>query len=146
MTCVTTLLEPRWEAPVPAGDGGLSILVVDDNSVNLHLASRMLSRMGHRVSLASNGRLAIAMFATRRYDFVLMDLNMPDMGGVAAATAIRKLFPQSCARIVAFTATDDDWERKQCRAAGMAGFLTKPISRKDLANELGRLCAGVAIQ
>ena len=117
----------------------LSVLLVEDNPVNQMVATRMLEKWGHWVSLAQNGREAFDRLADRRFDLVLMDMQMPVMGGVDATRLIRRRednigLPRQ--RIVAMTANAMAEDRDACLAAGMDDYLAKPITAAALAAKL----------
>ena len=105
------------------------ILLVEDNLVNQRVASGLLTRRGHDVSIAENGREAVDRLALETFDLVLMDLQMPVMGGLDATAAIREgeRGTDRHARIVAMTAYAMNGDRERCLAAGMDGYLSKPI-------------------
>ena len=113
---------------------GHSILVTEDHDVNQVLATRVLSKLGHRVRIANNGREALAAVAGERFDLVLMDIQMPEMGGLEAAAAIRSLEAGTGARvpIIALTANAMQGDRDACLAAGMDDYLTKPFSAAQI--------------
>jgi two-component system, sensor histidine kinase and response regulator len=105
------------------------VLVVEDNIVNQRVAVGLLTRRGHQVTVASDGRAGLAALEREPFDVVLMDLQMPVMGGLEATIAIRegeRLTGQHV-RIVAMTAHAMNRDRERCLAAGMDGFLSKPI-------------------
>ncbi len=120
----------------------LRILLVDDWHVNLELARRLLERWGHEVVEAAHGAEALELLDWR-FDVVLMDLQMPVMGGVEATAAIRALPDQTLARvpIVAVTAHALPGERERCLALGMDGYVAKPLSREQLFREIERVSA-----
>ena len=105
------------------------VLVVEDNIVNQRVAVGLLTRRGHTVTVASDGRECLAALERERFDLVLMDLQMPIMGGLEATAAIREgeRVPGAHVRIVAMTAHAMNRDRERCLAAGMDGFLSKPI-------------------
>ena len=123
---------------------GLSILVAEDNEINALLARALLVRLGHRPTMAENGTVAIESFlaaraAGARYDCVLMDLHMPGMDGLEATRRIRALEAEhddARTPIVALTANVSAEDRDACLAAGMDGFLIKPLDRERLAAAL----------
>jgi two-component system, sensor histidine kinase and response regulator len=107
----------------------LRVLLVEDNRVNQRLATRLLEKRGHSVSLAADGREALVALEKESFDLVLMDLQMPEMDGFEATMAIRKNERGSGNHlpIVALTAHAMKGDREKCLAAGMDGYLTKPI-------------------
>ncbi|MEM7205545.1 MAG: ATP-binding protein [Planctomycetota bacterium] len=119
-----------------------SVLVAEDNRINRRVAELMLERLGCAVELVPDGAAAVAAVADRRYDLVLMDLEMPSMDGLAATAAIRAL-PEPAARvpIVALTASVTSEITESCAQAGMNAHLTKPISLDALAAVLGEWTA-----
>ncbi|MFW8595722.1 response regulator [Cribrihabitans neustonicus] len=123
------------KAGADAGPPPLHILLAEDGVVNQRVAMDLLSRQGHRVDLAENGRAAADMAARSRYDVVLMDMHMPVLDGVAAAREIRAR-EQADGRppvpIIACTASVTPADRARCAAAGMNGFLGKPFRGEDL--------------
>jgi len=123
--------------PEQAVEHPLRILLVEDNAVNQKLALRLLSRMGYEPDVATNGREAIDAVERQRYDVVLMDVQMPEMDGLEATRQIVERVEVSrrpC--IVAMTANAMDGDREQCIAAGMQGYISKPIRVDDLVRAL----------
>jgi PAS domain S-box-containing protein len=112
----------------------LRVLLVEDNPVNQRLATRMLEKRGHRVVLAGNGREALEALAKASFDLVLMDVQMPEMDGFQATAAIREKEKTTGTRlpVVALTAHAMKGDRDKCLAAGMDGYLTKPIVPREL--------------
>ena len=115
-----------------------SVLVVEDNKVNQMVISRMLSRYAERVELAGNGQEAVDMLvdSNKRYSLVLMDMQMPLMGGIEACLEIRKTISPDQQPILAFTANASTKDQRECVEAGMQGFVTKPIRREELIRAL----------
>jgi two-component system sensor histidine kinase/response regulator len=104
------------------------VLVVEDNAVNQKIAQRFLERLGCDVVVANNGAEGVEILRSERYDLVLMDLQMPVMGGLEAARAIRATEPEGARTpIVALTAHAMSGEMERCLDAGMDDFLTKPL-------------------
>src|SRR5262245_30238777 len=110
------------------------ILVAEDNLVNQRVAAGLLSKRGHTVTVVSNGHEALAALQRGGFDLVLMDVQMPDMDGFAATAAIRawERASGSRVRIVAMTAHAMTGDRERCLAAGMDGYLAKPIDQRAL--------------
>ncbi|MGA2811118.1 MAG: response regulator [Candidatus Acidiferrum sp.] len=112
----------------------LHVLVAEDNAVNQLLVARMVQKRGHRVTVVGNGREALEALEKGRYDLVLMDVQMPEMDGLTATRMLRKS-EKSLARhqpVVALTANAMKGDEERCLAAGMDGYLTKPISAREL--------------
>jgi PAS domain S-box-containing protein len=128
----------------PPPSGGLAILVAEDNEINALLARALLTRLGHRPTMAANGAEAVELWLGARaagspYDRVLMDLHMPGMDGLEAARHIRQLEAESNAPrtpILALTANAFAEDRDACLAAGMDDFVVKPLDRESLAAAL----------
>jgi len=130
------------DAPA-ANTKGLAILVAEDNEINALLASALLTRLGHRPIMVQNGAAAVeswlaAAGAGLPFDFILMDVNMPEMDGLEATRRIRAAEAASGTRvpIVALTANAFGEDRAACLAAGMDDFLVKPLERERLAELL----------
>jgi len=130
---------------------GLSVLLAEDNDINALLASTVLEKSGARVVRARDGAEAIAKARSERadgeapgFDFVLMDIHMPDMDGVEAARGIRALYPEDARPgegrppIVALTANAFTEDRAAYLAAGLDDYLAKPFDRQDLSALLAR--------
>jgi two-component system, sensor histidine kinase len=140
-----TLRLPLTEAAPPAATESarapavtkLRLLVAEDNEVNREVLAAMISALGHEATFANDGQDALDAAREREFDLVLMDLHMPRMDGLDATRAIRAL-PGAAAGvpIVALTADAFDETRQRCSAAGMTGFLSKPVNLDELAQVL----------
>ena len=133
---------PEIDAPGPAGAAPrhLRILLAEDNEVSQLVATRVLERCGYRVDLAATGREAVDMSRSGIYDAILMDCELPEMDGLAAAREIRRL--EGSTRhtpIVALTAHTMRGDRERCLAAGMDDHVSKPLRRETLDDVLRRL-------
>jgi len=128
--------KPRLAAgPLPLrSHSGLRVLLAEDNAVNQKLASRLLERRGHSVAVAANGRQALEMLDTQRFDLVVMDVSMPEMDGFEAAAAIRARERSTGAHIpiLAMTAHAMKGDRERCLAAGMDSYVAKPVQAAQL--------------
>jgi len=112
----------------------LSVLIAEDNLVNQRVATRMLEKRGHSVVVATNGQKALAALEKQKFDVVLMDVQMPDVDGFQATAAIRereKLTGKHL-RIIAMTAHAMEGDREKCLAAGMDGYIPKPIQAAEM--------------
>jgi CheY-like chemotaxis protein len=112
----------------------LRILVAEDNAVNQRLVIRLLEKRGHRVVLAADGRQAIEALDQGSFDLVFMDVQMPETDGLEATGIIRKKEEKTGKHqpIIALTAHAMTGDRDRCLAAGMDGYLTKPIRPQEL--------------
>ncbi len=130
--------EPAASTPLPS----LSVLVAEDNATNRLVITRMLERQGHKVAAVENGREALEAVQRHSYDFIVMDVMMPEMDGLAATQAIRTLPPPTGRiPIIALTANALRADAAKCLAAGMSGFETKPISSERLGQAIRRVMA-----
>lgn len=111
----------------------LRILIVDDVAVNRKLLHLMLSRLGYRADIVTNGREALLALERQSYDLIFMDLQMPILDGLRAAQAIREnLAHKDQPYIIAITAYADRFDRETCKNAGMNDYLTKPATLNDI--------------
>jgi len=119
----------------------LTLLLAEDNAVNQKLATILLEKQGHNVSLANNGREAVALWQTGGFDAILMDVDMPEMNGYEATERIRQLEKASTGHvpIIAMTAHAMQGARDECLGHGMDGYLSKPINVDTLWHELDAL-------
>jgi signal transduction histidine kinase/CheY-like chemotaxis protein len=153
--CIVRVLGPSGSGAEPAalltpptlreGKRKLHVLLAEDNAVNQMLAARVLEKYGHRVTVTTNGRQALAALEQENFDVVLMDVQMPEMDGFEATAAIR-LREQGTGRhlpIIAMTAHAMRGDQERCLAAGMDGYIPKPIRVQELIALLERF-SGVA--
>ncbi len=130
---------PEPSRSQPAWGFGVRVLVVDDSWVNLKVATLQLESLGCRVEVAEGGRQGVEAVSRSRFDLVLMDCQMPEMDGYAAAGEIRRReTPDRRVPIVAATAHALPGEREKCLAAGMDDYLAKPIRIVELERTLRR--------
>jgi two-component system sensor histidine kinase/response regulator len=124
----------------------LRILLVEDNPINAKLASKLLERHQHQVMLAGNGKQALELIAQHTFDLTFMDMFMPEMGGLEATQLIRTSEVNNGRHlpIIAMTANAMASDRDACLAAGMDGYVSKPINRQHLYAEMLRVMAGAA--
>lgn len=120
---------------------GAWVLLADDNPTNQKVTTRMLERLNYNVRVTANGQEALDTFEQSRFDFVLMDIQMPVMDGYEAARRIREVESSEDEHtlIIALTADDGPEHRKRCFEAGMDNFLSKPIKMRELKRML-KLC------
>jgi signal transduction histidine kinase/CheY-like chemotaxis protein len=118
-------------AGVSGSSPSLRILLAEDNLVNQKVAMGMLGKMGHRITLATNGLEALNQWRQGGFDLILMDVQMPEMNGLQATMQIRREEAIGAhVPIVAMTASAMSEERDRCLAAGMDDFISKPVSYK----------------
>jgi CheY-like chemotaxis protein len=124
----------------------LSILVAEDNRVNQRLLEALLQRAGHRVHLARDGREAIRAWRRRKFDLILMDVQMPFLDGLEATRLIREQEAISGEHIpiIALTAHALKGDRERCLQAGMDDYVSKPVSRARLMEAINAV-AGCAV-
>lgn len=118
----------------------LHILLAEDNAINQKLALTLLAKMGHTVELACNGLQAVELYQKNTFDVVLMDVQMPEMGGFEATEQIRYIDKAQNRHtpIIALTAYAMQGDEQKCLAAGMDDYLTKPLDKHKLQNTLQR--------
>ncbi len=137
-------------ASTSANFKGLSILVAEDNEINALLTRALLTRLGHRPTIASNGEAAVESWLAARaagasYDLVLMDVQMPGMDGLEAARCIRAAEAQAGSKrthMLALTANVQAEDHEAALAAGLDGLLVKPLDRERLRAALSATSAG----
>jgi two-component system, sensor histidine kinase and response regulator len=135
-----SLTAPVPTAPRPSvrsENRSADVLLVEDSPVNQIVLRDMLEQLGHRVTLASNGKQAVSLCLQRRFDLVLMDIQMPELDGLQATKLIRQQEQHGRPLLIyALTAHASSEDRQVCQAVGMNGFLEKPITMELLSNAL----------
>jgi len=124
----------------------LSILLAEDNVINQKLVIRLLTNKGHKVQVVSNGRQAVDAVSQQTFDLILMDIQMPEMDGLEATAVIREREKETGTHIpiIALTAHAFKSDQERCFAAGVDGYLTKPIQKDELFAQLDRYGAMIA--
>ena len=140
--------DPGPRHPAEKGGPRLRLLVVEDNPVNRLVATRMFEKRNHTVAAAANGLEALEMIRKEKFDCLLMDVQMPVMDGFEATAAIRNMERDSGGHlpIIAMTARAMSGDLERCLAAGMDGYLTKPIKAKDVFATIERVLRALKTQ
>jgi len=128
---LTAAAASRW----PLFEGG-RVLLVEDHPINREVAEEILHGFGLDVSVAENGRVAVERVQREAFDLILMDMQMPELDGLAATRAIRALPQRSNVPIIAMTANAFEEDRQACFAAGMNDFVAKPVDPNALGATL----------
>ncbi|HXZ12719.1 MAG TPA: PAS domain S-box protein [Candidatus Sulfotelmatobacter sp.] len=133
--------KPADAASLPVKGEGMKVLVAEDNAVNRTLARRLLEKHGHTVVTVENGREALERIGRESFDLVLMDVQMPEMGGLEATSEIRKKEAVEGGHlpIIALTAHAMKGDREVCLAAGADDYLAKPIRKEEFFAALERI-------
>ena len=117
----------------------LRVLLAEDNPINTKVALRLLERLGYRADTVGNGAEAVAALESRRYDLILMDVQMPEMDGFEASRQIRMRIPQGRQpKIIALTANAMQSDRQLCLSAGMDDYISKPVKLQEIADAICR--------
>jgi CheY-like chemotaxis protein len=139
---------PVVESHDPPVGRHFAVLIVDDNAVNRKLTLQQLKKLGYGddTETAENGRVAIEAVARRHFDLVLMDCEMPEVDGFTATRAIRaaETMTGEHVTIVAMTANAMAGDREACLAAGMDGYLAKPVQLADLRGAIEQYARATA--
>lgn len=119
----------------------LHVLVVDDDALNLRIAARLLRGLGHGGALASDGEKALHLIGRQAFDLMLLDVNMPGLGGEGTLRALREREQGGARRlpVLMVSGYSDDGTRQHFLDAGADGFVPKPLAADTLARELARL-------
>ena len=121
---------------------GLEILLVEDKPMNQKLATILLEKEGHRVTTADNGKKALELYGARTFDLILMDIHMPEMGGLEVTECIRAAEAEGGGGripIIAMTAYVMQEDRDKCLQAGMDYYISKPINAEELYYAIARV-------
>ncbi|HEX8800935.1 MAG TPA: response regulator, partial [Terriglobales bacterium] len=134
----------RHESPsalIQVSERSLRVLLAEDNPVNQTLAIRILERLGHKVQVVNNGKEALRQVQAEEFDLILMDVQMPEMDGLEATTAIREAESRTGKHIpiVAMTAHAMKGDREKCLSAGMDGYLSKPVRIEELKQVMSEI-------
>ena len=119
-------------------DSTLRLLLAEDNVVNQKVALRMIKKIGYRADVAANGLEVLVAMGRKKYDVILMDVQMPEMDGLDAARAIRQMPHIRQPKIIAVTAYALEGDREKCLDAGMDDYISKPVEMKELAEVLSK--------
>jgi signal transduction histidine kinase/PleD family two-component response regulator len=146
---LSALLHTRTEGPRAAPEKqkpvvstrALQILLAEDNPVNQRVTAGILRKRGHEVVIVNNGREAVQAAESRRFDLILMDVQMPEMDGLEATALIRKResLRMTTTPIIALTARAMSGDREICLDAGMDGYVSKPIQPQELLATIGEV-------
>ena len=130
-------LMPEHSLPMPLEGLPLRVLVAEDNAINQRVALRLLQRLGYRADVVANGLEVLDAVERQEYDVVLMDIQMPEMDGLQAARwIVQRRGATGLPRVVAMTANAMPGDREAYMAAGMDGYVAKPINMEELASAM----------
>ncbi len=132
---------PAKRGSLPRRGSALNILLAEDNPVNTQFIRTILENLGHKVTHAGNGKVAIDLFRRGLFDLVLMDIQMPVMDGVDALNILRNLESRSgrSLRVIALTAFALIGDREKYLEMGFDGYLSKPFTTRALVTEMERV-------
>lgn len=123
-------VQPKVETELPKAD--VSILIAEDNLINQKIITNAFKNIGYQCDVVSNGLEVLASLRRQHYDFVMMDVHMPEMDGLEATRTIVKEFGEKRPIVIAMTAGAYEQDRLDCLAAGMDDYITKPFDFNDL--------------
>ncbi|HSD56818.1 MAG TPA: response regulator, partial [Methanotrichaceae archaeon] len=123
----------------PDQNNPLRILLAEDNVSSQKVALQMLKKLGYKADTVANGIEALQSLERQHYDVVLMDVKMPEMDGLEATRIIRQRWPDNGPKVIAITAYALEGDREKYLAAGMDGYIPKPVQKEDLAKALANI-------
>jgi len=148
LACVkhVTPVSPQQITPEAQDGRSLRVLLAEDNAINQRLTVRLLEKRGHTVSVVQDGTEALAILRRQTFDVILMDIQMPHMDGLETTQAIRTYEQDTTTHvpIVAMTAHAMQGDRERCLAAGMDGYVTKPLRPTELFEVIASVTASAA--
>lgn len=116
----------------------LQVLLAEDNKMNQLIAGKIFNKIGYKIDIADNGKIAVAMVDEKKYDLIFMDLQMPEMDGLQAATMILNKYGESAPPIIAMTANVLSEDEVKCKEVGMKDFVSKPFTIDRLENVIAK--------
>ena len=123
----------------------LKILIAEDDEMNQQMAIMLLKRLGYEADTAENGKEVLEIVSEKKYDLILMDVQMPEMDGLEATRMIRLCLNEQPV-IIAMTANAMDGDREACLKAGMEDYLSKPVNVDDLMRTLETWASDIMIK
>ena len=141
MPCATpAMAPPRYDTGMSSSTPGLRVLVADDDPLNLRVAARLLRDLGHGGAMVTDGVKALAALDRQTFDVVLLDIQMPELDGYGALSAIRaRDLPGRRLPVIMVSGESGESTRQHFLAAGADGFLVKPLSVEGLAGALAEV-------
>lgn len=118
----------------------LSVLLVEDNLINVQVVKLMLKKIGIECDVAENGQIAVDAVKEKKYQIIFMDMQMPVLDGISATEIIKKLKNGKESAIIAMTANVFKEDEEKCYAAGMVGFIPKPVDIVNLSEHILKIC------
>ena len=117
----------------------IRILIAEDNIINQKLLLSILEMLGYRADAVSDGPEVLSSMKEKKYDLILMDIQMPEMNGEETTGQLRELFKEDGPKIIAVTAYAMEGDREKFINAGMDGYISKPFRMDELVNEIRRV-------